>query len=70
MVSLLNNERMCLIPLPGSSCASTGSPWHRPRSWPARSPTCCNPIANIKPLEDLTRNFVVIMKDDKIFKNN
>jgi hypothetical protein len=26
-------------------------------------------IANIKPLEDPTRHFVVIMKDGKIFKN-
>jgi hypothetical protein len=27
------------------------------------------PVANIKPLEDPTRHFVVIMKDGKIFKN-
>jgi imidazolonepropionase-like amidohydrolase len=28
-----------------------------------------NPIANIKLIEDPAKNFVVIMKDGKIFKN-
>ena len=71
MVSLLNNERMCLTGAAAPAGKLLRLYWQSVALVEelVGSPTCCNSIANSKPAEDPTRNFVVIMKDGKIFKN-